>query len=101
MSNSASNTTSTLTVYSRPRCVHSAATYRDLDAAGIQYEGIDLAEDIGAREYALSFGFLEAPVVVVTAPDGRVAAAWGGYQPKNLALFIASCRSESAEPARS
>ena len=70
--------TSTITVYSKPSCVQCNATYRALDKAGLQYEVVDITEDETAREYAMSLGHLQAPVVV--AGDQH----WSGYRPDQI-----------------
>ena len=40
----------TVTVYSKPACVQCTATYRALDAQGIQYEIFDVTADEGPRD---------------------------------------------------
>ncbi|MCZ9635382.1 glutaredoxin domain-containing protein [Rhodococcus sp. BH5] len=40
------------------------ATYRALDKAGIEYNVIDITENAQARDYVMSLGYLQAPVVV-------------------------------------
>ncbi|MCW2093089.1 UNVERIFIED_ORG: glutaredoxin-like protein NrdH [Rhodococcus erythropolis] len=40
------------------------ATYRALDQAGIEYDVIDITENAQARDYVMSLGYLQAPVVV-------------------------------------
>jgi len=75
-----------VTVYSKPNCVQCSATYRRLDKHGIDYEIIDITLDPEERDYAMSLGHLQAPVVVV---DNE---SWGGYNPDridNLAKRIA------------
>ena len=68
----------TITVYSKPSCVQCNATYRALDKAGLQYEVVDITEDSDARDYVMSLGHLQAPVVVV---DGH---HWSGYRPDQI-----------------
>jgi glutaredoxin-like protein NrdH len=68
----------TITVYSKPSCVQCNATYRAMDKAGVQYEVVDITEDADARDYVMSLGHLQAPVVVA---DGR---HWSGYRPDQI-----------------
>jgi glutaredoxin-like protein NrdH len=42
---------------------------------GLQFEVIDISEDHDARDYAMSLGHLEAPVVVAGGQH------WSGYRP--------------------
>ena len=68
----------TITVYSKPSCVQCNATYRAMDKAGLQYEVVDITEDADARDYVMSLGHLQAPVVVA---DGD---HWSGYRPDQI-----------------
>jgi glutaredoxin-like protein NrdH len=72
----------TITVYSKPSCVQCAATYRALDKAGLQYEVVDLTEDGDARDYVMSLGHLQAPVVVADAQH------WSGYRPDQIKNLV-------------
>lgn len=64
-----------ITVYSKPACVQCTATYRALDKLGVTYDVIDISEDPDARDYVMSLGHLQAPVVVA---DGH---HWSGFRP--------------------
>lgn len=55
----------TITVYTKPACVQCNATYRALGKAGIAYDVVDISQDPQARDYVMSLGYLQAPVVVV------------------------------------
>ncbi|HEY0187543.1 MAG TPA: glutaredoxin-like protein NrdH [Cellulomonas sp.] len=68
----------TITVYSKPSCVQCNATYRALDKAGLSYDVVDITEDSDARDYVMSLGHLQAPVVVA---DGQ---HWSGYRPDQI-----------------
>ena len=52
-----------VTVYTKPACVQCIAVFRALDKAGISYERVDLSIDDEARDYVMSLGYLQAPVV--------------------------------------
>ena len=68
----------TITVYSKPSCVQCTATYRALDKAGYDYTVVDITEDADARDYVMSLGHLQAPVVM----DG--GEHWSGYRPDRI-----------------
>lgn len=67
-----------VTVYSKPMCVQCNATYRALDKAVVEYEKVDMSQDLEALELVKGLGYLEAPVVV-TADDH-----WGGFRPDKI-----------------
>ncbi|MDN5547156.1 MAG: glutaredoxin-like protein NrdH [Rhodococcus sp. (in: high G+C Gram-positive bacteria)] len=67
-----------ITVYTRPACVQCNATYRALDKAGIEYDVIDITENAQARDYVMSLGYLQAPVVV--AGENH----WSGFRPDEI-----------------
>ncbi|MER2222892.1 MAG: glutaredoxin-like protein NrdH, partial [Rhodococcus sp. (in: high G+C Gram-positive bacteria)] len=54
------------------------ATYRALDKAGIEYDVIDITENAQARDYVMSLGYLQAPVVV--AGENH----WSGFRPDEI-----------------
>lgn len=66
-------------VYSKPSCVQCNATYRALDAKGIDYQVVNLAEDAAALEYVKDLGYQQAPVVVVDDQDH-----WSGFRPDHI-----------------
>ena len=68
----------TITVYSKPSCVQCSATYRALDKAGYDYTVVDITEDADARDYVMSLGHLQAPVVMVGGEH------WSGYRPDRI-----------------
>jgi glutaredoxin-like protein NrdH len=68
----------TITVYSKPACVQCNATYRALDKARLEYEVVDITEETDARDYVMSLGHVQAPVVVA---DGR---HWAGFRPDEI-----------------
>jgi len=67
-----------ITVYSQGACVQCNATYRALDKLGAEYTVVDISEDADARDYVMSLGHLQAPVVIV---DGD---SWSGYRPDRI-----------------
>ena len=74
-----------ITVYTKPACVQCTATYRALDKAGITYTTVDITTDEEAREYVLSLGYLQAPVVVIDGTDH-----WSGFRPDRIKTLQAA-----------
>ncbi|BDO40737.1 MAG: NrdH-redoxin [Cellulomonas sp. 73-145] len=68
----------TITVYSKPSCVQCSATYRALDKLGYDYTVVDISEDADARDYVMSLGHLQAPVVMAGGEH------WSGYRPDRI-----------------
>lgn len=68
-----------ITVYSKPACVQCNATKKALDRAGLDYEVIDISLDDAARDYVMSLGYLQAPVVTTSAGDH-----WSGFRPDRI-----------------
>ncbi|WP_045825026.1 glutaredoxin-like protein NrdH [Williamsia herbipolensis] len=71
-------TDTTITVYTKPACVQCNATKKALDKAGLGYELVDISVDDTARDYVMSLGYLQAPVVV--AGDDH----WSGFRPDTI-----------------
>jgi glutaredoxin-like protein NrdH len=53
-----------IAVYAKPACVQCNATYRALDKSQLEYDIVDISVDSAARDYVMSLGYLQAPVVV-------------------------------------
>jgi glutaredoxin-like protein NrdH len=68
----------TITVYTKPSCVQCDATYRALDAKGIEYETLDLFQDPDALAKVKALGYLQAPVVVTDEDH------WSGFRPDKI-----------------
>lgn len=68
----------TITVYSKPGCVQCNATYRALDKLGHKYEVVDISSDSDARDYVMSLGHMQAPVVVAGGDH------WSGFRPDKI-----------------
>lgn len=71
--------TAAITVYTKPSCVQCNATYRALDAKGLDYTTVDISDDEEALEAVKALGYLQAPVVI-TADDH-----WSGFRPDKIA----------------
>lgn len=74
----------TVTVYSKPACVQCTATYRALDAQGIDYEIFDVTADDKALATVKELGYMQAPVVV-TGEDH-----WSGFRPDKISSIAAA-----------
>ena len=81
-----------ITVYSKPACVQCNATYKALDKNGLDYRIVDIAEDPQARDYVMSLGYLQAPVVVAGNQH------WSGFRPDHIKAVAAEQRSASPSP---
>ena len=68
----------TVTVYTKPACVQCNATHTALDKQGVAYQKVDITQDADARDYVMSLGHLQAPVVV--AGDQH----WSGFRPDRI-----------------
>lgn len=67
-----------VTVYTKPSCVQCTATYRALNAKGIEFEIFDVSVDEKALEAVKELGYLQAPVVI--ADDEH----WSGFRPDKI-----------------
>ncbi|MEW2484484.1 redoxin NrdH [Mycobacterium sp. NPDC049093] len=74
----------TITVYTKPACVQCNATYKALEKQGIEFEKVDITLDGDARDYVMSLGYLQAPVVV--AGDEH----WSGFRPDRIKTLVNS-----------
>ena len=77
-------TTNTVTVYSKPNCVQCNATYRALEAKGIEYTIIDLNENESAFDTVKRLGYLQAPVITTTDDH------WSGFRPDKINALSAT-----------
>lgn len=71
-----------VTIYSQENCYPCKATYRKADALGISYTVVDISQDHDAREYVMSLGYKQTPVVVA----GDVH--FSGYNPDRLKALL-------------
>jgi glutaredoxin-like protein NrdH len=72
-----------ITVYTKPACVQCNAVTRALDNQGIAYEKVDISTDSDARDYVMSLGYLQAPVVYA-GPDNH----FSGFRPDRIKKLI-------------
>ena len=71
-------TDTTITVYTKPACVQCNATYKALEKNGLDYRIVDITADAGARDYVMSLGYLQAPVVVAGERH------WSEFRPDHI-----------------
>lgn len=69
----------TVTVYSKPACVQCNATVRALDKKGIEYDVVDMSQDMDALERVRALGYMQAPVVMTNSDH------WSGFRPDKIA----------------
>lgn len=71
--------TQTIIVYTKPACVQCNATYKALDKYNLDYSIVDISQDDEARDYVMSLGYLQAPVVFVNKDTH-----WYGFRPERI-----------------
>jgi len=67
-----------IVVFVKPACVQCNSTFKALDKLELEYEVVDLSQDPKARDYTMSLGYLQAPVVI--ADDSH----WSGFRPDRI-----------------
>lgn len=67
-----------VTVYTKPSCVQCTATYRALNARGIEFEIFDVSVDEKALQAVKDLGYLQAPVVITEDEH------WSGFRPDKI-----------------
>ncbi len=67
-----------VTVYTKPSCVQCTATYRALNAKGIEFEIFDVSVDEKALQAVKDLGYLQAPVVITDDEH------WSGFRPDKI-----------------
>lgn len=84
-------TATTVTVYTKPACVQCNATYKALEKNGITYNVVDITYNVvdittndEARDYVMSLGYLQAPVVVAGEDH------WSGFRPDRVKSLAAT-----------
>lgn len=73
----------TITVYTKPACVQCDATIRALNKLGLPFAKVDISVDGQARDYVMSLGYLQAPVVVTPTES------WSGFRPERIQAIAA------------
>jgi glutaredoxin-like protein NrdH len=71
-----------VTVYTQPNCQPCRATRRWLDKRGIEYDTIDVTQNLDAYEAVKAMGHQQSPVVYTQTSTGDVS--WSGFKPTLL-----------------
>ena len=71
-------------LFTKPACMQCNATKKALDRAGLDYEVVDISLDPAAREYVLSLGYMQAPIV---EGDGH---HWSGFRPERISSLAST-----------
>ena len=74
----------TVTLYTKPACVQCTATRKALEKSGVEYDVVDITEDPAARDYVMSLGYLQAPVVIAGEQH------WVGFRPDAIKSLSAA-----------
>lgn len=72
-----------LTVYTKPACAQCNAVSHALDKEGIDYRKVDISTDPEARDYVMSLGYTQAPVVFA-GPDNH----FSGFRPDRIKQLV-------------
>lgn len=82
--------TVTITVYGKPHCVNCEKTTGALESAQVGFTYHDISRDPAARATALSYGYLQAPIVVLEGiVDENIVPIWSGYNEEAVTKLIA------------
>ncbi|WNA13868.1 glutaredoxin [Enterococcus phage vB_Efa_VP14] len=73
-----------ITVYTKNNCASCTFTKRKLQELGVNYQEINVDEDLSALEYLMECGFRSLPVVFNN--DGPIVI--GGYAPNILETIV-------------
>ena len=73
-----------ITVYSKPACMHCKATEKALKKAGLEYTTVDISVDEEARDYVMALGYVQAPVVEANGEH------WSGFRPERIKGLLAA-----------
>lgn len=81
-----------VTIYTTgPGCFQCKLTRERFDAAGVDYDEINIREVEAAREYVVEdLGYMQAPVVVVE--DGTGEDHWSGFNPDQINRIATALR---------
>jgi glutaredoxin-like protein NrdH len=77
----------TVELLSKPACMQCDATDLTLSEGKIEFTKRDMTTDKEALALAKSFGFMQAPVVVVRDAAGAIIDKWSGFRPEKIAAL--------------
>ena len=72
-----------VTVYTLPACVQCDSTKRVLTRNLVEYQEVDLSQDVDAMAMVKELGYTAAPVVVAGEEH------WSGFRPDKLSALTA------------
>lgn len=68
-----------ITVYTKQNCQACTATKKAMDRAGLDYEVIDVSDNLTRQQALRECGFRQMPVVEIV--DGEDYRSWDGFRP--------------------
>lgn len=77
----------TVELLSKPSCMQCEATHITLEDNNVDFTEIDMSQNAEALALAKSFGFMQAPVVVVRDASGTIIDKWAGFRPEKIAEY--------------
>lgn len=77
----------TVELLSKPACMQCDATYMTLEGMNVEFTSKDMTQDADALALAKSFGFMQAPVVIVRDAEGAIVDKWSGFRPEKIAQY--------------
>jgi glutaredoxin-like protein NrdH len=77
----------TVELLSKPACMQCDATHMTLEDMKVKFTKKDMTQDAEALALAKSFGFMQAPVVVVRNAAGDIVDKWSGFRPEKIAEY--------------
>ena len=77
----------TVELLSKPACIACEATHMTLDDLKVEFTSTDMTQNPEALALAKSFGFMQAPVVVVRDAAGAIIDKWAGFRPEKIAQY--------------
>ena len=78
-----------ITIYGRPHCTNCTKTTDALTDAGVVFVYHDISKDPQVRAEAVSYGYLQAPVVVLSSVYAEcIATSWSGYDEDKVMSLI-------------
>lgn len=74
---------------SKPACMQCDATDMTFASGNVKFTKTDMTQNPEALALAKSFGFMQAPVVVVRDLAGNIIDKWSGFNPAKIAEYSA------------
>lgn len=58
-----------------------------MEANSMAFSEIDMSQNADALALAKSFGFMQAPVVIIRDEAGAIVDKWAGFRPEKIAQY--------------